>query len=156
MPPRARRHDRADDEEHQHGAASGREDSNADPGETQSLFLEKRCVQYDALQGWASPVRGRALCSGGPEPRRTRGRRWRAAPLATVSGSAPRGQDQQRNRNAGYDREDERAPRQRPLVRATSRHSGGACNGAMRCFDRKRRREATQLAAVVVCVVADV
>ena len=28
------------------------------------------------------------------------------------------------------------------------RHSGGACNGAMRPADRKRRREATQLAAV--------
>ena len=85
-----------------------------------------------------------------------RGQRWRVAPLATVSGGAPGGQDQQRNRIAGYDREDERAPRQWPLVRATSRHSGGACNGAIRRFDRKRRREATQLTAVFVCLVVDI
>ena len=113
-------------------------------------------MQYDAPQGWASPARGRAPCPGGPEPRRTRGRRWRAALLATFSGSAPGGQDQQRNRIAGYAREDERAPRQWPCVRATSRHSDGTCNGAMRRFDRKRRREATQLAAVIVCVVVGV
>ena len=76
--------------------------------------------------------------------------------MATVSGSAPGGQDQQRNRIAGYGREDERAPRQWRRVRAMSRHSGGAFNGAMRRANRKRLRELTQLAAVVVCLVVGV
>ena len=156
MPPRPRRQDRANDEDRQRCAAIGREDSDADPGETQSLFLEKRCTQCDVPQGWSSHARGRAACSGGPEPRRMRERRWRAAPFETVLGSAPGEQGQQRNRIAGYNREDERAPRRWPRVRATSRHSGGACNSAMRRFDRKRRREATLPAAVVICLVVDV
>ena len=39
--------------------------------DTQSLCLRDVAHNMTCLGGWARPVRGRASCSGGPEPRRT-------------------------------------------------------------------------------------
>ena len=154
MPPRARRQDRADHEEHQRGTAAAASTWTRSQAKRSHCF--SRNVAYNTMRLRVGPVPREAelgaLAARNPEGRAdgvVERRRWRPS-------RAARPEDMTSSATESWAMTEKTSARQRPLVRATSRHRGGACNSAMRRFDRKRRREVTQLAAVIVCLVAGV